>query len=77
MPRKEKYIKSDKYRGVFCFKSLGKFTTWKAMGSANGRKFTIMAESERDAALKFDKKRIELGKEPVNILKRKEDVPMK
>ena len=71
MPKASTYRISEKYKGVYQFKNLGVYTRWCAIGTVNGRKFNIPSDSERDAALKYDKKMIEIGKEPVNILKRK------
>ncbi len=63
--------KSKLYKGVYWRRSYsGKYKYWVAAGSIKGRHFGISAKSEREAALKYDKKMIENGKPPVNILKR-------
>ena len=67
---KNSYSKSKLYKNVYSFMSSGKYLNWFAKGSINGVVFTINSQTERGAALKYDKKMIENGKEPKNILKR-------
>ncbi len=59
--------KSKLYKGVYWRVTGGKYKFWFAAGSINGKHFAIYAKSEREAALKYDKKMIENGKDPVNI----------
>lgn len=61
--------KSKLYKGVYHI-ILGGKRYWKAGGCIKGRMFGIFAKTEREAALKYDKKMIEKGKPPINILKR-------
>ena len=65
--------KSEIYKGVYKAKrpSVGSAECWVASGSINGVRFNTHSPTERGAALKYDMKMIENGKEPVNILKRK------
>jgi len=67
---KNSYIKSEIYRGVYLYRIGGKYNYWFARGTVKGKSFAITCKSERDAGLKYDMKMIEMGKEPVNILKR-------
>ena len=62
--------KSKLYKGVYRHMSSGRWLYWMACGSINARHFTIHSKTERGAALKYDKKMIENGKNPVNILKK-------
>ncbi len=63
--------KSKLYKGVYWVRGWGgRRIYWNARGSINGRGFSIFDKTERGAALKYDKKMIENGKPPVNILKR-------
>ena len=64
-------MKSKKYKGVYHYKNSRNKVFWLAQGSIRGINFNIHTTSERDAALKYDKKMIENGKPPVNILKPK------
>lgn len=65
-----KYVGPSKYKYVTEQLIDGK-TMWRGMfyknGSRNGKSF----ETEREAAIYVDKKLLEQGKEPVNILVRK------
>lgn len=61
----------SKYKGVYSYITHGKHLCWHTSGSIKGRRFSIYAKTEREAALKYDKKMIENGKPPVNILKPK------
>ena len=63
--------KSKLYKNVYFHKINGKDIVWYCSGSINGLKFFINSTSERDAAIKYDMKMIETGREPKNILKRK------
>lgn len=68
--KKEIKTKSSIYKGVYKSIIGGKYERWIASGSNAGRRFIINAKNERDAAFRYDMKLIEIGKEPVNILKR-------
>jgi len=63
------YIGKSKYKYVTCHKS-NRELYWRGVffknGYGNGKSF----KKEREAALYVDKKMIEQGKEPVNILVR-------
>lgn len=65
-----KYKGKSKYKYVSCQELNGELV-WRGVflknGSGNGKTF----KTEREAALYVDKKLIEQGKEPVNILVRK------
>lgn len=70
---KSRYIKS-KYKGVSYiephFKDrFQKF--WRFCLVYNKIKYTAYKDTEREAAISYDMKLIELGKDPVNILKKK------
>ena len=58
--------KSDKYKGVYLYKLRGKIKYKAGSGSMLHGFF----ETEREAAVYYDKQLINKGKEPVNILKR-------
>lgn len=60
--------KSKLYKGVYKNNYHGK-RNWMAKVSINGKIFWSMCETEREAAIKYDKIMIENGKSPVNILK--------
>lgn len=63
---------SSKYKGVTFIKSHTKNSKrWMAQGwSKSGHKWSLKCDTEREAALHYDKKQLEMGLEPVNILKR-------
>lgn len=65
-----KTIYKSKYKGVSQVLDSGKYIVWRTSGSINGRKFTGTYSTEKEAAIQYDKKMIENGKEPVNILKK-------
>lgn len=66
--------KSSNYKYV-CFSKVGtsrQTDRWTAqMRLPNGKQWTKICETELSAAIAADKQLIELGREPVNILKRK------
>jgi hypothetical protein len=62
---------SNKYKYVKYKDCKDGVRRWYACLRGKGRGNSWAAKSERDAALKIDKKLIEMGKEPVNILVRK------
>lgn len=66
--------KSSKYKYV-CFSKVGtsrQTDRWTAqMMLPNGKQWTKKCKTERGAAIAADTKLIELGRKPVNILKRK------
>lgn len=63
-------IKS-KYKGVSMFIVNGKQTYWHAQKTHNNTRWQSTWKTEREAAIAYDKRMIQIGKEPVNILKRK------
>lgn len=65
-----KLINKSKYKGVTQIIEQGKYIYWRTSGSINGRRFTGIYDTEKEAAIQYDKKMIENGKEPVNILKK-------
>ena len=71
MPKE--YGTNGDVKGVYLFKNYGKRKTdvWTAQGYFNGLRFIIFERSERDAAIAYDKKMIEIGKKPVNLLMKK------
>lgn len=62
-------INDSKYKGVSQVRVKGRYIYWKTAGWANGRSFFGLYDTEREAAIAYDKKMIESGREPVNILK--------
>lgn len=69
MPNKRKG--SKKYKYVQYQDGKDGVRHWYACLRGSGYGNSWAAKSERDAALKIDKKLIEMGKEPVNILVRR------
>jgi hypothetical protein len=64
-----KYIKkSDNYKNVYKLLYRGKYIKWRGI-THNKRKYF---DTEREAAIFVDKALIELGKNPINILVRKQ-----
>lgn len=65
--------KYSKYKGVSKQKVFGRYETWIMQFSHRllGKEIKSSHSTEREAALAYDKKCIEYGLEPVNILKRK------
>lgn len=62
----------SKYKGVSLMRFSGKYYYWTAQGvTARGRRWQKRCNTEREAAIAFDKKMIELGREPVNVLIKK------
>lgn len=66
----------SKFKGVSChFTNKTRITTWRMTINHEGRKasmhFDFTPEGERNAAIAYDRKRLELGKDPVNILKKR------
>lgn len=45
---------------------------WEAYGTRNGKPWSKKCGTEREAAISYDLNRIDLGKDPVNILKKKQ-----
>jgi hypothetical protein len=66
---------TSKYKGVaYAGRIKGKgHAFWKAQyeNAQSGMNWEKLTKTERQAALEYDKKMLELGKEPVNILKPK------
>ncbi len=58
--------KSDKYKGVYLYELRGEIKYKAGFGGTVHGFF----DTEREAAIYYDKQRINRGKEPVNILKR-------
>lgn len=64
-----KYVrKSEKYKYVTLYEAKDKSPRWRAQIFGSGKIF----DTEREAAICIDKKLIDKGKEPVNILIKKE-----
>jgi hypothetical protein len=63
-----KQIKASDFKGVSKIRVGGKYM-WLMSGAHNGQRFVCRCETERAAAIMYDKKMIEIGKKPVNILK--------
>lgn len=68
-------LEKSKYKGVYLgYKVSGKDRNlpWSAQLTSNGSKWhSKYFLTEREAAIAYDKRLIELGKPPVNILKAK------
>jgi len=64
-------IQDSKYKGVSKVRRSGRYEYWMAQYRKDNHRWQKYCNSERDAAIAFDKKMIEIGKEPVNILVRK------
>lgn len=67
--------KSSKYKGVH-FYNRGNLKSdkdyWIAQyNMPNNKQWRVYKATEREAAIAYDKKMIELGREPINILKKK------
>lgn len=65
---KMKYQKSNKYKGVARHNVFGR-DYWVARCVINGMRWEKNCETEREAAKQYDLKRIEHGKQPINIYK--------
>ena len=65
-----KLVKSNKYRSVFRYKT--NEPHWRAIIRINSSStwWSPPYNTEREAAIACDKKRIELSKNPVNVLKK-------
>jgi len=62
-------MKSDKYIGVYKDNRYNnKFRSWLAAKALNNKKWRKYCQTEREAAIAYDTRLIELGLEPVNIL---------
>jgi len=68
--RKKKKDKTSKYKGVHSV-TVGGCIKWRITGKVDGRMFTGDYKNERVAAMQYDLKMIECGKNPVNILRKK------
>lgn len=66
MSRTSKY-KYVYYRGDYPSRS----KPWQGCLKVHGRSWTKMCKTEKQAAIAVDKQLIEMGKEPVNVLKKK------
>lgn len=64
-------IEDSKYKGVSKVIEQGKYIFWRCDGCVNGRKFCSSHDTEREAAIAYDRKMLENGKEAVNILIKK------
>jgi len=63
--------KYSNYKGVSKILLSGKYIYWKAEYRTNEHNWRKLCHTEREAAIAYDIKMIEIGKEPVNILIRK------
>ena len=64
-------LPKSKYKGIYPFKPGGRQVYWEATLTINGVRKRKAFQNERDAALFYDKLRLEAGMNPVNILKPK------
>ena len=65
-------IQKSEYKGVAKLMNTSSIKSkdfWRAEYKFEGRHWFATFDSEREAAIGYDKKMIELGKSPVNILK--------
>lgn len=65
-------MKSSKYKGVYKWRKKNQKEAWIARYynyDTKGMKYIGKYNTERDAALAYDRKMISMGKSPVNILK--------
>jgi hypothetical protein len=73
MTPKERQIalkEEPKYKGVSKSVRGKRYVTWIARHQHNGEKWTVTMNTQRDAALAYDKRLIQLGMQPVNILRK-------
>ena len=68
---KSVYKGKASYRHVYIHRSQGKYIIYVGKIQINRKVYSSYFDTEKEAALFVDMKLIELGKEPVNILKRK------
>lgn len=61
-------IQKSKYKGVSKIRVNGNYEYWRAQYKTRGHNWSKLAKTEREAAVAFDKKMIDIGKEPVNIM---------
>lgn len=61
-------ITKSKYKGVDYVIIEGKYKKWRCCGSVNSRRFNFTCETEREAAILYDKMMLQNGKQAVNIL---------
>jgi hypothetical protein len=64
-------MKSEKYKSISSMKNGKRGLTWTGKVTHKYRSYNIFDPDERKCAFRLDMKRIELGLEPINILKRK------
>lgn len=62
--------KSSNYKGVSKSNVRGK-VKWIAQYNANGHNWAKWCGTEREAAIAYDVKMVQIGKEPINVLIRK------
>jgi len=64
--------RKSKYKHIYYdHKTPGRTNRWQVQMTVHGRSFTKFCITERDAAIAADIQLIEMGKDPVNILKKK------
>jgi hypothetical protein len=61
--------KSEKYKGVALYYASTK-EMWRYQLKINNTRFTGLYETEKEAAIAYDMKLIDNGKQPVNVLKK-------
>lgn len=66
-----KWIKSEKYKGVYGRVNNGKNRIWCYQFTYKGTNYYGTYQTEKESALNYDLKRIDLGLNPINILKLK------
>ena len=64
-------LPKSKYKGVSANITQGKYFWWIATLTHKNINYKKHFKSEREAAIAYDKMRIEIGKKPINILKPK------
>ena len=64
-------IGDSKYKGVSKVLNSGKYVKWMTQYYTGTSRWMKFCDTEREAAIAYDMKMIEKGKEPVNILVRK------
>lgn len=65
-------IEKSKYKGVLKVRQTSNNSEyWKAQYKTRGHNWTCACATEKEAAIAFDKKMIEIGEQPVNVLVRR------
>lgn len=65
-------IEKSKYKGVLKVRQTSNNSEyWKVQYKTRGHNWTCAFDTEKEAAIAFDKKMIEIGEQPVNVLVRR------